>query len=1703
MATQANVTLRFLMSGANSVMGIMDRISGKKRDLEHPVDVPIKANDTEAQVKFDSVKRQLDELNNRVATAKLDAKDNAGKAKIAEFKLELRRVNDYVARPTITDRGLDRTEARLLGLLATLDRIDHKNASPNVGLLGRLGGAIAPGFQGVSGVGSGASAVAIQALTSPVGAATAAASIPFAGTALGGGIIGAAGAGLAGLGIAGALGAGNKGTSGQLSQAQGALQAAQLRQTAAQDKLNKLQGSSKTTAAQLAQAQSVLASASASVAGAQDRLNKVRSSGIKQDNAATDALHNLEGTIRQSLSKIGQSFIPVLAKIFNSFSKVFTGLTPVIAAAEKQISGPFQKMGVVLAQSLGSPSVVKSIQAVAKAFSDFLVVFTPQIPGIVNSLAGGITGIATAFTDHPGMIVGMANVVDFLLKLPGYVFSAIGALVRVTSWMTSGFPHDISIGLDAARGFFIGVGHQIESVWDVIWNHLRGAVSTTLTWISAHWKLILGILLGPIVVVPALIVKYWNDIKAPFVAGYNFIIGVYHSIMNWVTSNFDKWWSVNGDAIKTIWRNVWAETLVIFHQFFDPIVTVVRTGLSIVVSLFRGNMGAVRGVVTVAWGVIRGLFVGGMQAIKLVWQVGWAALRGVASIMWTNIQAFIRIGWAAINLLWKASIGILVASWRIMWSVILNVAKVVWTLTKNAIKGIWDIIVGLFGVFINVLTGHWHAALIDMKNMGTQIWNLTKGSLQAIWNAIRSIGQAIWNALRAYLVGLWNNTKSAAITIWNATKTAIVNIWHSVVNTGKTVWNDFFGWLRSGWHNVVSSAGTIWNGLKAAVMNPVRTVAHFLASLFAGIDDITNFVGLHRPLDGAVKALRGMAAGGKINQGTHETADDVLIRVSKNETVLSARHSKLLSPLLGEIGVPGYAGGKMFTHYPGVGDAPVDWRKATPGLATGGQVEQAMLNFMLSKRGQSYSEANRWGEPPWDCSSLVWQAAHNAGVPIPKSQAIAASEADWFSNYSNTFMYGNRMQAQTGDIIFSTGAAPGRSKFGGIGHVGMAANSSTLISALGTKYGVTTSNLGSGFVVGARLGGAGGKNILSSIGSFIAGAVRSLGDIFSGLGRFATAGIDLAKGDTGGAMRAILGIFKPTAGGAAGMLGKTLLGIPGTLTADVVKFIVNKVKSYAAGQQGSGGVPGGPPASGPLQAYAKKLLAQYGWSNQWGAFADIVARESGWRVNATNASSGAYGIPQALPGSKMASAGADWRTSGYTQLRWMMAYIKSRWGNPANADAHERSAHWYANGTKGAARGWAMVGERGRELVHFNGGEQVVPNHDLGMFGYASGTTSNLVAAEIAKLRAEIAKYRVQEAHAKTAVQRNIYAADIRVALARIAALLHPAVHHKVSHPPAPKKTPSGEISTGISLLLAYAHGDAMTAAKIRSEQTVYLKAISKYYSGTALRQRDALVVKQTNAMVAAANQLANLKAKFSAAQSYAGSVTSNLAGFASLQNVDLNSGSGIVGGLNSKLGRLRSFASMLTKLRQRGVSTGIIQQIVDMGPDTGYQYAAALVGATAATISAVNSANAQVSSVSASVGRSAALAVYGVDIAKGLTSQEKSLQSLMKRLGSTLGHEAVAWFRVPKSKVPRGYASGTRNATRGWHMVGEDGPEMLYFHGGESVIPVGSSGRGRFGGGVYVENLNVNFKGQPLHTKAEIGRTVKEAIAYTERRGN
>lgn len=119
--------------------------------------------------------------------------------------------------------------------------------------------------------------------------------------------------------------------------------------------------------------------------------------------------------------------------------------------------------------------------------------------------------------------------------------------------------------------------------------------------------------------------------------------------------------------------------------------------------------------------------------------------------------------------------------------------------------------------------------------------------------------------------------------------------------------------------------------------------------------------------------------------------------------------------------------------------------------------------------------------------------------------------------------------------------------------------------------------------------------------------------------------------------------------------------------------------SSSSDDSGSSTAPvAGTPDPGSAKAIGYQMVIERGWGDdQYNCLVALWDRESGWNVYASNSSSGAYGIPQALPGSKMASAGADWQTNAATQISWGLGYITGRYGSPCGAWGHSQSYGWY------------------------------------------------------------------------------------------------------------------------------------------------------------------------------------------------------------------------------------------------------------------------------------------------------------------------------------------------------------------------------------------------------------------------------------------
>jgi hypothetical protein len=234
-------------------------------------------------------------------------------------------------------------------------------------------------------------------------------------------------------------------------------------------------------------------------------------------------------------------------------------------------------------------------------------------------------------------------------------------------------------------------------------------------------------------------------------------------------------------------------------------------------------------------------------------------------------------------------------------------------------------------------------------------------------------------------------------------------------------------------------------------------------------------------------------------------------------------------------------------------------------------------------------------------------------------------------------------------------------------------------------------------LIGGLLSGA--KSKLTSLASWAKGVkdsvvnaikhvfgIKSPSTVMMGLGGHMMTG--LLKGLLRGKSvlnATVKGLFHSPLDAAKALVkgGVNVAGFLGKNAASLMSSLMGSIGGVGASIFGGGGT------GGANQTLGKQIMEAMGFqASQWPYLNQLWINESGWRTTAKNPSSGAYGIPQALPASKMASAGSDWMTNPATQIRWGLEYIRQRYGTPGFALSawQNRSPHWYDNG------GWLPPG---------------------------------------------------------------------------------------------------------------------------------------------------------------------------------------------------------------------------------------------------------------------------------------------------------------------------------------------------------------------------------------------------------------------------
>ncbi|MFF7750464.1 C40 family peptidase [Streptomyces sp. NPDC007971] len=309
--------------------------------------------------------------------------------------------------------------------------------------------------------------------------------------------------------------------------------------------------------------------------------------------------------------------------------------------------------------------------------------------------------------------------------------------------------------------------------------------------------------------------------------------------------------------------------------------------------------------------------------------------------------------------------------------------------------------------------------------------------------------------------------------------------------------------------------------------------------------------------------------------------------------------------------------------------------KPTAGHVANGNAGKA-ISAALTQVGVPYVWGGEQEGKGFDCSGLMQWAFRSAGINLPRtsqSQMKVGVEVD-------------KQHIQPGDLLFPEP-----------GHVMMAIGNGKLVEAPHTGLDVRVRSYSLGEIKAVR-------RVASSVGAvadYNTGTNQTDADGSGNSGSYAGVG-------TSASQEEVDAIAAALAGGGAYTMGPQTNGTGTSINADSATTVAS--------------APSNPKGNAAL---GKKLAAKRGWTGkEWNALYQLWDHESNWDEKATNHSSGAYGIAQALPASKYASKGKDWKTNPATQIEWGLDYIAERpdYGKPSKAWElwQKRSPHWYASG---------------------------------------------------------------------------------------------------------------------------------------------------------------------------------------------------------------------------------------------------------------------------------------------------------------------------------------------------------------------------------------------------------------------------------------
>lgn len=996
------------------------------------------------------------------------------------------------------------------------------------------------------------------------------------------------------------------------------------------------------------------------------------------------------------LARIASPAIVAFGRIFGNVFKGFAGvmmafepLTGDILSGLVRMSAAFARWGGNLGQSQGFREFVAYVRSVwpdikelfsslgaairrvsvalaplakplLRAASAGLRFVAAMPPGAIVGIAGGLLGVAAALK-----AVGVAGAIASKGLKANLAILAVAALAGLVIWLVRLYQtnEDFRESVDKAFGklkeLFAPVGAAFgklqkslgtlkgplkdfgEKVMPTI-QRVGGKIAKT---VSSGLTKVIGVVSGSLI--PAF--KELLPVLAPVA---KFLI---NTLGGAVAGALKGVFQILGGAVKII------------SGIFKTIAAVVRGDWSAawegVKMIFRGVWDVIKGIFNVVWnlGILKVLKLG-LKLIKGLWSKTWTGIRNFFTGIWNGIKKAVKgaIDWV------KRYINVRVSAIRSLW----NKA---WTGVSNFVKRIWTGIRNFIAKFITGIRNTIRSVLTTIRN----VWN-------SVWTWIRNRATGIWKAIRDYISRAIGQARDRIRNVLTSVRNIWKRAWDWIRARGRDAWKWIDKWifgpfkqglsrLQTAFGNVKDAIGRLWNQLKKKVRDPIVAVVNTVYNngIRKAWNTIAGKVGLDDKKLPEVTVPAFRTGGAVFGPGT-STSDSIPARLSHDEHVVTARE------------VAGFGGHRRLEQLRSAarnGRWDYGMHSAEQPFKKGGRVTP----LRGRKRGNTYAGHSPAGARDYPAPT---------GTPVRATEAGRVTQSrfgGWAGGHvrishrggwETLYAHLSKLFARRGQEVVAG------SKVGNVGNTGNSFGSHLHMNAFKNGKPVEFHNYlngaasGGGFLggIGELFGGVWNKAksaagfVKNSVSDVIADLKENTGKVFN---RFVK----------NPAMDKLRGL---NLGKEYGAFGHLAAGVPKKGVGMLWEGVQKWVKSLVNPNDSASGDVDLDPAKGSNKAYIKSQMKKFGWGDdQWPALHKLVQNESGWRLHARNPSSGAYGLFQSLPASKIDKYGN--RRSVKAQAGFGLNYIKDRYSSPKGALRawNARSPHWYDSG------GWLEDGDVG------------------------------------------------------------------------------------------------------------------------------------------------------------------------------------------------------------------------------------------------------------------------------------------------------------------------------------------------------------------------------------------------------------------------